>query len=344
MNGTDRSSKREAVLALMVERGAQSLLLTGTAVLGWYLDGARVHIALSAGPILSVRVTSACDEVYLTSNEAGRMLLEELPADVIVRSREWHEPLTVEADLAEAEIEGELRDLRRTLSSVEIERFSALGADAASVLTDALTAATPTMTGFELASLVAAGIVARGADPLVVLVGGESRVSVRHPLPTLEPLGRRAMLVVCSRRHGLIANATRWVRFGAASAEEQDADARILEVEADTFAETRPGAALRDILAGIQRSYPAHGFANEEWLGHHQGGAAGYETRDPLATPGAGDVVALGQAFAWNPTAPGTKVEDTVVVTSEGLRVLTVDPRWPTTMVRGLARPAVLER
>lgn len=343
VNHIDRPSKRAAVLELMRERGAASLLLTGTTTLGWYLDGARVHIALSAGPILSLRVSAEADEVFLTSNEAGRMLLEELPADVVVHSREWHETLEVTADLSEADVERELRELRSTLSPTEIERFRALGTDAATVLTDALSAATPGMTGFQLAALLAGGIVERGADPLVVLVGGESRASVRHPLPTADPLGRRAMLVVCARRHGLIANATRWVRFGAASAQESDADARILEVEADTLAATRPGASLSGILSGIAKSYPAHGFADEEWLGHHQGGAAGYDTRDPVATPDALATVALGQAFAWNPTAPGTKVEDTVLVTADGIDVLTVDPRWPTTTVRGLARPAVLE-
>lgn len=339
----DRGAKRAAVRALMRERGAKSLLLTGTTALGWYLDGARVHINIGAGPILGLRVTDEADEVFLTSNEAGRMLLEELPSDVVVHSREWHEPLNVEADLREDEVERELRQLRRSLSPVEVERFRALGVDAASVLTDALSAATPQMTGFALAAAVASGVVERGADPLVVLVGGESRSSERHPLPTFDPIGRRAMLVVCARRHGLIANATRWVRFGAASAEEADADSRILEVEADTFAATRHGAELREILSGIARSYPAHGFPEDEWLGHHQGGAAGYDTRDPLATPATTETVADRQAFAWNPTAHGTKVEDTVLVTGDRLEVLTVDPRWPTTTVRELARPSVLE-
>ena len=50
------------------------------------------------------------------------------------------------------------------------------------------------------------------------------------------------------------------------------------------------------------------------------------------------------QAFAWNPTAPGAKVEDTVLVRADGIEVLTVDPRWPTTSVGGLDRPVELDR
>ncbi len=339
----DRSAKRTAVLELLERRGARSVLLTGTAALGWYLDGARVHIALSAGPVLSVRVSADGDTVHTGSNEAARLLAEELPGDLRVNPRPWYADLMADADLLESDLEAELRSLRRSLTTAEIGRFRALGVDTASVLTDALLAANPATTGFELAASVAQGVTERGGDALVLLVGGESRSAVRHPLPTADPLGRRAMLVVCARRQGLIANATRWVRFGEATAEEVDADRRILEVEADAFAATRPGATLSEVLDTIVASYPANGFAESEWLAHHQGGAAGYDTRDPLARPGGTDEVALHQPFAWNPTGPGAKVEDTVLVTATGVEVLTADPRWPTEQVRGMARPRVLE-
>lgn len=341
---TDRDDKRAAVLALLERHDASSLLLSSTGALQWYLDGARVHIDLASGPILTVRVSADRDEVHIGSNEAERMLAEELPSDVAVLQHPWHSPVTPGTDLVEADVAADLVALRRTLTADELTRFRGLGTDAASVLTDALTVATPETTGFELASRVASGVVERGAEPLVVLVGGESRSAVRHPLPTADRLGRRGMVVVCARRHGLVANATRWVRFGSATAEETDADARILEVEADAFAATRPGVSLGDVLSSIRSAYPRHGFAEDEWLGHHQGGSAGYGTRETLAVPGSTAAVALGQAFAWNPTAPGAKVEDTVLITADGVEPLTVDPRWPTTRVRGIDRPDVLER
>jgi len=53
--------------------------------------------------------------------------------------------------------------------------------------------------------------------------------------------------------------------------------------------------------------------------------------------------VVLDQAFTWNPTGPGVKIEDTVQLTDSGLRILTVDPRWPVTTVNGLARPVTLQ-
>lgn len=348
MDGSPTNAKRAALLEILEQRGARSLTLSSTTALGWYLDGARVHIELSAGPVLTVRVSADGDVVNTGSNEAARLLAEELPGDLVVRPRPWYAPLDdaardVSLDLLETDVADELRALRRSLSPLEIDRFRALGADAATALTEALSAATPATTGFELAASLTGAVVSRGADALVVLVDGADRVALRHPLPTTGAIGRRAMLVVCARRHGLIANATRWVRFGAPTAEEQDADERILEVEADAFAATRPGATIGGVLATIRSSYPRHGFNPDEWLSHHQGGPAGYATRDGLAVPDAQETVALHQAFAWNPTGPGCKVEDTVRTTVDGVEVLTVDPRWPTTLVRGIRRPVVLE-
>jgi hypothetical protein len=60
-------------------------------------------------------------------------------------------------------------------------------------------------------------------------------------------------------------------------------------------------------------------------------------------TASTNDEVVLNQAFTWNPSGPGVKIEDTVLLTAEGIRVLSVDERWPTVEVDGLMRPVTLE-
>ena len=142
------------------------------------------------------------------------------------------------------------------------------------------------------------------------------------------------MLVVCGRRHGLIANVTRWV--GASDAGED----AILRVEAAFLEATKPGAQLEEVFAAGTAAYGAEGFGVDEWRRHHQGGPTGYAGRDPRATPSTRDLVQEHHAFAWNPSAPGVKVEDTVIATSDGIEVLTVDHRWPTQRVGSLERPA----
>jgi Xaa-Pro aminopeptidase len=205
-----------------------------------------------------------------------------------------------------------------------------------------LSTARPDTTEFGLVSALAGRVVAAGAEPLVLLCNGAARSGFRHPLATHAPIGRRAMVVVCARRHGLVANVTRWVAFDAGTAQELDAAARIAAVEADIFRATVPGAKLNEVFAEIQAAYVRHGFGSAQWTLHHQGGPAGYAGRDPRVTADVTDRIVLDQPFTWNPSGPGVKIEDTVLLTDSGLRVLTVDDRWPTTEVDGRRRPITL--
>jgi antitoxin VapB len=94
------------------------------------------------------------------------------------------------------------------------------------------------------------------------------------------------------------------------------------------------------------RAYAETGFP-DEWHLHHQGGPAGYEAREYIATPDSADVVSIGQAYAWNPSITGTKSEDTILVGEADNEVLTAIENWPTLPVtvddQKIARPAILE-
>ena len=55
--------------------------------------------------------------------------------------------------------------------------------------------------------------------------------------------------------------------------------------------------------------------------------------------------IVVGAVVAWNPSLPGAKSEDTVLVQPDGrLDVVTLDPRWPTTIVGSRSRPEVWGR
>lgn len=367
----DRAIKRQRVLDILDAKGQDSLLLATNTALTWYLDGSRVHISLAGDPIAALLVDRDGDHLVTFNNEAGRIAAEELPAGVALHSVPWYVDLHAAAaavgrtgsagtaaqgrsaergtagrgtaPLAEAEVAAELRAARQQLLPAESARYARLSAEVAVIMTDVLSTARPETTEFELVSALAARVVAAGAEPLVLLCNGSSRSGFRHPLATHSPLGRRAMAVVCARRDGLVANITRWVRFDAGTVEERDAEARIAAVEADIFDATVPGARLDRIFAEIQSAYARHGFGADQWEQHHQGGPAGYAGRDPRVTAAATDTVVLNQAFTWNPSGPGVKIEDTVQLTGSGLQVLTVDPRWPSETVNGLKRPATLQ-
>jgi hypothetical protein len=81
------------------------------------------------------------------------------------------------------------------------------------------------------------------------------------------------------------------------------------------------------------------GFAGEE-RNHHQGGAIGYRAREWVAHPRSQEVVQPRQAFAWNPTITGTKVEDTALVLDGRAEIITPTPGWPTIALAGGLRAA----
>jgi Xaa-Pro aminopeptidase len=350
-NPCDRDAKRQRVLDILDAKGHDALLLTSHTALTWYLDGSRMHISLAGDPVAALLVDRTGEHLITFNNEAERLAAEELPTGVELHTVPWHGQLTDAVGalagpgepLAEKAVAVELRAARQPMLPGESARYARLCADAARAMTDVLSRATPDTTEFEVASALAARIVAAGAEPLVLLCNGSSRSAFRHPLATHSPLGRRAMAVVCARRHGLVANLTRWVRFDAGTPEELDAEERIAAVEADIFAATVPGARLGGIFGEIQAAYVRHGFGADQWTLHHQGGPAGYAGRDPRATAATDDVVVPNQTFTWNPSGPGVKIEDTVQLAAAGTSVLTLDPRWPAADINGLPRPLTLQ-
>jgi antitoxin VapB len=163
-------------------------------------------------------------------------------------------------------------------------------------------------------------------------------------LPTDRRLQRYLFLSFCGRRAGLVCSLTRSVHFGPIPEDLLARQRVAATVDATLLAATRPGAALHAVFRAAVQRYAQMGFA-DEWRQHHQGGAAGYETREYLASPTSTDVIATGQVFAWNPSVKGAKSEDTIAVAANGNEILTSTPEWPSLEVEAdgelWRRPAI---
>ncbi|HUQ22132.1 MAG TPA: M24 family metallopeptidase [Gaiellaceae bacterium] len=355
---SELGEKRRRLHAILDGRSLDAIVLSRPANIAWYSGGGRTHIlATPEVAVCRVVVSRDGDEVVTAVNEAGRLESEELAAlDASFRVVGWDEDLDASVPRgdrigSDSALPG-TRDVallveqaRRALTPDELERFAALGADVAEVLTETIQEHDPASTEQEAAARTARSLLERAVDPIVLLVAGAARLPVhRHPLPTASPLGRLAMVVACGRRAGLIASITRFVSFGALPAPLADAQERLLQVDVALNGATRAGARVGEVFAAGARAYGANGFGAEEWRLHHQGGPTGYEPRDYLASAASDALVEEGQAFAWNPSVPSLKCEDTIVATNDLPLVLTVDRRWPVVTVGGLARPLVLER
>jgi Xaa-Pro aminopeptidase len=338
----DRNEKQERLARVRRDVDGAPLVLTSHEAVSWYLEGVRTHVSLAGPAVIAVRAEAEGDVLFVADNEADRLIAEELlPEDVehVVRVPWWISPAVAAAELPgvpEGEVAAGLRAARARMLPAERARYRSLGRKTAETLTDVLGRVGPEQSERAVAAAVAAELVAGGIDPLVVLVAGVGRIGFRHPLPTAGLLGDRAMVVVCGRRDGLIANATRWV---GASVDEEP----LLGVERAFLDASVPGVRLDHALAAGTAAYSRFGFDADEWRRHHQGGPTGYAGRDPRATASTTDLLSDDQAFAWNPTAPGVKIEDTMLRTAGGWEVLTVDERWPAVEYEGLRRPVAKE-
>jgi antitoxin VapB len=155
----------------------------------------------------------------------------------------------------------------------------------------------------------------------------------KHAVPQNAALKSFGMLNLCSRRWGLSISVTRFVHFGPMPQQLADAFAVAAEVNARLLAATRPGATSAELFATAADTYASLDHPGEEQR-HHQGGATGYSEREWLATPAGKERVVNSQAFAWNPSVAGGKVEDTVLVRDSAIELLTPTPGLPIVSTR----------
>ena len=360
--GTELDTKLAIVRAELAANDLAAVRLRGSDWFAWLTcGGTSVVDSSSEGGVAELLVTPTAAFVLADRIDARRLRDEEVEQSITVVEVPWAEPGARDRVVAETVSAGDrhvasdlplnderplpvaLGAARLCLGPAEIDRFRQLGEDAARAVGSALRSIRPHMTEAQVAAITAGELIDGGMWPVVVLVGGARRMPLyRHPTPrTDELIHDRAMVVVCARRHGLIANLTRFVYFRQRTALERAAAAAVAEVEAAALDASRPGTTLGDVYRVIADAYARVGHPGAE-ADHHQGGLAGYRTRESIANPANSTPIAVGSAMAWNPSLPGTKIEDTVVVTADGLEVLTVDPGWPTISVAGRARPDVL--
>jgi antitoxin VapB len=240
------------------------------------------------------------------------------------------------------EVSGEVARLRSVLTGIEGERFRQLGKLCADAMVSALQAVRPGMSEYQIAAVLSKETLARGILPIVNLIATDKRVyHYRHPLPTDKKLEKYAMLVLCGRKWGLVCSITRLVHFGALPDELRERILATAEVNAALIKATRPGRLLGEIFAQEQEIYARLGYP-DEWQKHHQGGLTGYEPREFLAIPGSQEMVAEGQAFAWNPSITGAKVEDTILVGASENEIISLTPSLPTITIDSI--PCALAR
>ena len=275
------------------------------------------------------------DVCLITENiEAHRLFTEQLNSNPMIKvmAFPWDEPQRREEILcgitsglkvvAENELEAEFFKLRTTLSPYDIEDYRKLCHEAAVILEDICKGLTVGISEYQLAGIIAKELWSANIEPITTLIAFDERALLhRHPVMTENTLKNYALVGICGRRNGLIVSITRNVMI------EKD-DAMLIKhekcamVNAAFMEGLKIGNSLNDVfLSGIDQ-YAKQGYPLE-YKEHHQGGLTGFVPREIRANIGCNHLVSENEAYAFNPTLQGSKCEDTVLVTSNGIEVLT---------------------
>lgn len=329
---------------LLEERSLQAVWFAQKNTFAWLTGGSNAVDHGTDVGVAAVGYDGDGLEVVTSNNEVDRFRSEELPQDVTVHSFDWwtaslpqavsdRSPTPAAADFDVPGLESvDASALRQPLTERDLDLARPMGTDAAVAMESVCRELTAETTEREAAALVHREFVDAGFTVPVALIGGEERsLKHRHFTPTDSRLGGYAIVTAGVERHGMCDSITRLVAFDPPEwlAERHAVTSR---VHATAIAATQEagqnGGTAGDVFEAIREAYSELGHEGE-WQNHHQGGGAGFAMREYIAAPESDAEVTLPMTFAWNPTLPGAKNEDTVLVTETDATVLTRTDEWP---------------
>lgn len=344
--------KLKRVASLLDRHSLDGLLLTHRNNFAWITGGRDNHIPNNAPTGVATIYVTRDKRVCLTNTiEGPRFRDEELVGTGIeVVEGAWYD--RADQTRVAREVIGDARiaadgddfglptqpfpwddfvQLRWSLLPEEIARYKEGGRRTSEAMEKTCREIRPGMTEHQIAGVLDHNIRDQGLNPVVTLIAADARVrQFRHPIPTNTVCNEYVMLVICAEYAGLISNMTRFVSFKPLTDEIRRKQQAVVNVDTAVNLATKPGRTFGEIFADLQKAYADNGFA-DEWKLHHQGGSTGYAGREAFANPESQVRVLENQAFAWNPSITGVKSEDTVLVTPNGIEMITTTSSdWPT--------------
>ena len=351
---TELDEKTDRLVRMLARNNLDAVILNAQHNFAWITCGGTNGVDLSRENGAASIIVTREGERYLLASviEIERMLAEEVsvvdfepidfnwqgekadPASVLEKARyELNTGSVIATDVplfADAmPIEGKIAACRFSLTTGERERYRQLGRDASDAMMRCIRSTLPGHTEREIAEVLRHELATANIASVVTLVAADLRIAeFRHPVPSENRWEMTLLIVTCAKRGGLIASLSRMVNIGEPNDElkkRTEAAARVNAALLDAMRPGRSGAELYHVAAA---AYSDAGFSIEVDR-HHQGGATGYRTRDWVAHPMSDETVQPWQAFAWNPSIAGTKIEETILVTRNGLETFTTSPEFP---------------
>ncbi len=351
---TELDEKTERLQRMLERENLGGVLLNAQHNFAWLTGGSSNGIDLSRETGAAYLFVRLDGKRFLLANniETPRLLIEEISSDnfepvefpwqdekatgnfVVEKAKALLTGGDIATDLAldvgTKAIEGKIAQCRYSLTADEAARYRTHGRDAGVAVRNVIDNLTPGESEIEIAEKLRHEFARGGMASVVTLVAADERIAqYRHPVPTDKRWGKTVMLVTCAKRAGLITSLSRIVCIGDVPDELKQKTEAAAYVNACLLDATRPGTTASQLYRAAANAYAERNFA-DEINKHHQGGAIGYKSREWVAHPQNTEIVQPNQAFAWNPSIIGTKVEETCIVSENGVEIITSSPNFPT--------------
>lgn len=330
------SIKISRLVSIMEQRGLDAIYLKRQDNFAWLTCGGINYVGLGEMGNCGLLVTRGGDLHAVTNNiEAPRMRDEEKLEEMgfAIHAQTWYETAFEEETLralvpsgrigrdhgAADNVANDVKLSRFSLTEAEMERYKIGGYLTARAIEETISSVRPGDTEHETVGRLVGIIRSHGMDVVSAMCAADERISnYRHPVPSDKKIQNRVQLGGNMRYKGLIICCTRLLNFVPVSEELRRQYRANVEIDCTLMAASKPGTTFVAALEAGRAAYEARGYG-EEFKKHHQGGPIGYAGRDyrvDFSTPG---VIAENQAFCWNPSITGTKSEDTVISTANGI-------------------------
>ena len=245
------------------------------------------------------------------------------------------EVLNVRAGAAElVDLAPEVGRLRRTKSAAEVEKLANAAAITDEVTAEVMGRLALGVSELEVAMRLSAAITARGATlsfESSVQSGANSAVPHHRPSARKPAAGELILLDFGAAFEGYNADITRMAVVGTPSARQVEIHALVLRAHDAAIAAVRAGTTAGAVDAAARQVIVAAGLGDRFF--HRVGHGLGLEVHeDPSLDPGSTMVLEPGMVMTIEPGIyipgwGGVRIEDDVVVESNGCRVLTTADR-----------------
>lgn len=363
MLNNELSVKLQRVRELMAQEGLTGIYIKRQDNFSWLSCG-RINYIAAGGDMGNCGLLVTADKTYAICNniEAPRMRDEEQLEELgfPIHFGAWHDNGFEGRTIAElggdkvakdhgpASIHAKIQKLRFSLTPEEIERYQVGGMLVSRLVEEIAASIRPGMTEIEVAGMMEGRARADGLNAISVFCGSDERIyKYRHPIATAKVIRERVQMGGNFRYKGLTICLTRYVNFVPLTDELRKQYLDNVRVDCMLMAASVAGESYQKPLLTAKAAYEELGYPGE-FEKHHQGGPIGYVPRDYRVDYSIDGIIPENQAFCWNPSITGTKSEDTIISTKDGIIFVTKPYLYPTVKLevngQTFERVAILEK